>query len=161
MWEFINSITGKSNKNKTKNNIINLDKDGIRLTDDQEIADCFNDFFTNIGSNLANDINNSQSNILQLPDFNSNSFLLLHTDKDEISKLFANLPNKTGGVDGINSRTLKVIKDYISEPFAYIINLSIDKSTWPLSLKQSEVVPIYKAGNRNDSSNYRPISLIS
>ena len=32
---------------------------------------------------------------------------------------------------------------------------------WPDALKSAEVIPIYKAGSKNEMTNYRPISLIS
>ena len=71
------------------------------------------------------------------------------------------MKDKTGGVDGINSKTLKTISTHISLPLEYIFNLCIANSKWPRVLKTAEVVPIFKAGDRSCASNYRPISLIS
>ena len=71
------------------------------------------------------------------------------------------MKDKTGGVDGINSKTLKKISTHISLPLEYIFNLCIANSKWPRVLKTAEVVPIFKVGDRSCASNYRPISLIS
>ena len=71
------------------------------------------------------------------------------------------MKDKTGGVNGINSNTLKTISTYISLPLEYIFNLCIANSKWPRVLKTAKVVPIFKAGDRSCASNYRPISLIS
>ena len=42
-----------------------------------------------------------------------------------------------------------------------MFNLCIERSIWPDILKTADVIPIYKAGKKNDMGNYRPISLIS
>ena len=57
--------------------------------------------------------------------------------------------------------TLKTMATFIALPLAHIFNLSIEKIVWPVALKSAEVIPIYKAGNKTDITNYRPISLIS
>ena len=77
IWNFINKVTG-NNKKQSKSNdyILHLNKDNNKIIDKQEISNTFNEYFTSIGSRLAKDINNSKSNIkLDLPDFNTNSFL--------------------------------------------------------------------------------------
>ena len=71
------------------------------------------------------------------------------------------MKDKTGRVDGINSKTLKTISTHISLSLEYIFNLCIANSKWPRVLKTAEVVPIFKAEDRSCASNYRPISLIS
>ena len=71
------------------------------------------------------------------------------------------MKDKLGGVDDICSKTMKIISTSISLPLEYIFNLCITKSKWPRVLKTAKVVPIYKAGDRSCTSNYRPISLIS
>ena len=64
-------------------------------------------------------------------------------------------------VYNINSKIWKTVTFYISLPLEYIFNLCIQKSIWPRALKESEIVPIYKSGNKHNTTNYRPISLIS
>ena len=102
-WNFINKVTGNNKKkSKSKDDILQLNKDNNKIINKQEISNTFNEYFTSIVSSLATDIYNSKSNIkLDLPDFNTNSFFLTHTNKHEIKNLIINLPNKTGGVDGI------------------------------------------------------------
>ena len=58
------------------------------------------------------------------------------------------MKNKSGGVDNINAKTLKILSEYISVPLEYIFNLCIAESIWPDELKNAEVVPIYKTGEK-------------
>ena len=43
----------------------------------------------------------------------------------------------------------------------YLINLSLTTGVFPDKLKVAKVIPIYKAENRENFSNYRPISLLT
>ena len=83
------------------------------------------------------------------------------TNTHEICKIIKSLKNKKGGADALHARILKHIIDYIADPIVYILNLSLDKSIYPDHFKIAEVVPVYKAKEKHDPSNYRPISLIS
>ena len=51
--------------------------------------------------------------------------------------------------------------DLISEPLAQLINLSLTTGVFPDKLKVAKVIPIYKAENSENFSNYRPISLLT
>ena len=88
-------------------------------------------------------------------------FLFVGTNTVEISKMINDLKEKTGGVDGINAKTIKTIAPYRVTSLQHIFNLSIEHAIWPDSLKSAEAVPIHKAKAKSDISNYRPISLIS
>ena len=43
----------------------------------------------------------------------------------------------------------------------HIFNKCIYLGTWPTSFKTADIIPIYKDGAKNITSNYRPIALIS
>ena len=53
------------------------------------------------------------------------------------------------------------MKNNIIIPLIHVLNLCIDISILPESLKNAEVITIYKNGEKHKMSNYRPISLIS
>ena len=55
-----------------------------------------------------------------------------------------------------------MIKEFIAEPLAEIINLSFTTGIYIDKLKISKIIPIYKEkGSKCVSKNYRPISLLS
>ena len=49
----------------------------------------------------------------------------------------------------------------ISPVLAKLFNLSLQTSYFPLIWKQANVIPVFKKGNPNLTSNYRPVSLLS
>jgi len=48
----------------------------------------------------------------------------------------------------------------VAEPLAKIINCSLETGIVPDELKIAKVIPIYKAGAKDEFSNYRPISIL-
>jgi len=56
---------------------------------------------------------------------------------------------------------LKLVHRDISSPLSDIFNLSFTTGLFPSTLKLSKVIPIFKKGSPLETSNYRPISLLS
>jgi len=50
-----------------------------------------------------------------------------------------------------------VCGDYITVPLSSVINKSISQATFPHTLKNVFVIPIYKSGPKSDPNNYRSI----
>ncbi len=90
-----------------------------------------------------------------------NTFVLLDTNSDEVISITRSLPSKTScGIDGISTIILKHSIDAIAQPLATIINKTFHCGSIPSALKLSQVIPIYKSGNKDELLNYRPISLL-
>lgn len=70
--------------------------------------------------------------------------------------------DKAIGIDTIDVSTLKIAVDVhsVSEFITYLINLSIQQSTIPGEWKSAMVTPVFKSGDKNIKSNYRPISVL-
>ena len=67
----------------------------------------------------------------------------------------------TAGTDTIPSFLIRDCASVLSNPLKVIFNLILRTSVFPDLWKNSRVVPVYKAGQRNEISNYRPITLIN
>ena len=55
------------------------------------------------------------------------------------------------------------LKDYVPfyiDPLLASFNTAINNSTFPNLLKVVDVTPVFKKGDKNDRSNYRPISVM-
>ncbi len=69
--------------------------------------------------------------------------------------------NKAIGPDNIFNRILLNTAEVISEPLAVLFNSLFQIGTFPIQWKRANVIPVYKRKNKQDKSNYRPISLLS
>lgn len=92
----------------------------------------------------------------------ASSLFLRPVDENEIIVAISKLKNNCApGPDGITTTVIKSIHEYIVTPLTHIINLCYTNGNMPTQWKESNVTPIYKAGNRNNVENYRPISVIN
>lgn len=162
-WGTINTIIGRTND---KTNILQSFKIGDReTTDEKVIANNFCDVFTSIGPNYANAIPPSTHSFdyyMKLKkNKTKNSLFMAPTDSDEIWKLLKNLkPKKSTGHDGLSTHLFKSIGPCIAHPISVIVNKSIESGIFPEELKLAKVIPIYKAKDKDEFLNYRPISLL-
>ena len=63
------------------------------------------------------------------------------------------------GPDGIHPKLLIECKDELCYPLTKIFQISLENTELPRQWKISDVVPIYKSGDKQKPENYRPISL--
>ena len=68
-------------------------------------------------------------------------------------------PHKATGPDSIPARLLKELADCLGPVLAILYQASINTGMVPDIWKSAIVTPIFKKGDRNKPSNYRPISL--
>ena len=81
---------------------------------------------------------------------------------NELKDAFFSLKiNKSPGYNDISFNVSKKCFSSLCEPLKYLFNLSIEKGIFPGDLKIAKATPIYKADNKSDLSNYRPISVLS
>ena len=149
MWSVINKVIKKS---KSVSNYKN------------EIADKLNNFFVNVGPNLAQNIKVGNKNIDVLQYMNNRnqlSMFLKSTDETEIKKIVNNFKSKTStGYDDIDMCLVKKVIDYITVPLSKIFNLSFQQGIFPDRMKIAKVIPLFKAGQKDVFTNYRPVSLL-
>ena len=127
------------------------------LFSDIDKSEILNDYFASIS--CVNDDN------MILPEFEkrTNSTIEFITiNEKEISDIIKCLPlNKASGPDRISHKLLKETVRSICYPLCVLFNLSLEKGVFPSDWKLAHVMPLFKKGDKNDVSNYRPISLIS
>ncbi len=85
---------------------------------------------------------------------------LLCSDEETLSYLRALDVKKSSGADGISALMLKRTAYAIAPSLKTLFNLSISTGKFPTDWKFARVVPIPKAGARDNPANYRPISLL-
>ena len=133
------------------------------ITDDQSIAECFNNFFVNVGPNLSKKIKpqsgRSFKDYLTKNILSSFNFSLV--TEEQVLKIIQKLkPKSSHGHDGISTILLKYIACEILKTLTVIINQSLCTGIFPDKLKIANIKPIYKKDNPHIPDNYRPISLL-
>ena len=79
----------------------------------------------------------------------------------EIIRTVQNCKNKTStDFSDISMSLLKKVISKIVKPFAHICNVSFQTGVFPNKMKIAKVIPLYKSGEKNIFTNYRPISLL-
>jgi hypothetical protein len=99
-------------------------RDSNEITDSKAIANAFNDFFTNIGHNLAQSIPDTAKPVMSfMPVQQSNSFFLNATSPKEIENEINMLKlSKSTGPNSIPISILKLLATVISKPLECIFN---------------------------------------
>ena len=159
-WSVIKEVIGKKELNKKPF------PDKIKFNDEfltnvKDIGGAFNNYFVNVGPDLASKIkNNKNSHKSYLSKYNielKNSVL----EMKELEIAFKTLKkNKTPGYDDISSNVIIDIFPSIKNVIFDIFKKSVTQGIFPEKLKIAKVTPIYKSGDAQIVSNYRPISIL-
>lgn len=163
-WRLINSILHDTCGLGGRTTIKEIIHNNKTISAPREIANKFNDFFSNIGTELAKQIPNVEPNVTiidSMPPRNCNSLFLMPCTGAEIIDIVNKLNNsKSTGLDGYKTNVIKYIIDQLATPLANIFNISLQTGIFPEKLKQAKVTPIHKADDKRLINNYRPISVL-
>ena len=143
-------------------NLLN-DKENV-TTKPEEIACVLNEHFASVGYKMAQDIPAPPSHIkITKPNScNFNSIFLSPSTNAKVCSIIDRLKNKKAQrYTNFETKFIKYGKLIISPIISNLFNLCIETGVFPNCLKIAEVNPIYKKGDQNMPTNYRPISLLS
>ena len=156
-WKLINSLI----KHKTPPKKIKLSLSNHESDDPSEVANAFNDYFSNIGAKLNDEIPTSNVSPLHyMSNFVTDSFFASPTDSDEVATLIRAQVNKSSNLSTIPIFIYKLLSNTIAPILSELFNQSITQGIFPNCLKVARVIPIFKAGKKNLTKNYRPISML-
>ena len=125
------------------------------------LAEYFNEFFTNIGSNLEHQIPRSSVDPLSYVNaVNRDSFFLYPISVEECSVIISNLKNTGQGRDSVPVWLWKKIKDNVALPISVLINSCFSEGKFPEILKIAMITAAHKKGVETDVNNFRPISIL-
>ena len=130
--------TCKNHTNKCTQ-LINID--GNLITNQQSIANCFNNYFLTVADEITSNLKNYKTAVkynnpvhylyknykLPCPDMKIN-----YTIPKEIEKIIQSLKTKNShGYDGIPTKILKISTPFITSPLTYICNKSLSSGIFP------------------------------
>ena len=158
-WGILRELIGNQ---RNEQGIAKVTHNGSSIVDKKKIADHLNTHFTSIGKKLTEQIPHCNTNPLHYLDGNFvNSFFLTPVQPNDVNNCIFHLKATSApGHDQFSPLIIKENKDCIVHPLTYVINLSLRQGYIPPDWKRGHVTPIFKAGERDNMSNYRPISVL-
>lgn len=165
------------------NSNITLIEENEIISKDQNVADVFNKFFSNVVSDLeipqvegitvnVEDIENpikkaivkysKHPSILEINKLSTKNFSFHSVSIEEIKKEISNLDvTKCCQVNDIPTKIVKENSDIFADIIFHNLNDCFINSVFPENFKTADVIPIFKKGDRVDKDNYRPVSILS
>ena len=155
-WQSISRVI--PNKKDSNGNIFLNDEKGSEI-ESFNTANYINEFFTNIGINLANKIEPTIWNYLER---NVETIIdPINTEFEEVLQICKDIDiTKSSGINFLSSRILKDAFMVSITQLVFIFNMSLLKSEFPSEWKMATIIPLFKGGNKKSVSNYRPVSLL-
>ena len=163
IWTIINEATNR--KIREKSTKIKIKKNDQLITNDYEVAACFNDFYINFGPDLAKTIPKADKpveDLLKHLEQPNDEFSFRDMTQEEIEDIISSLKPKTSSsADRIPNKLLLAIKSYVSKILTSVINKSFKEGQFPPTLKIAKLIPLFKSSDPLQCTNYRPISNLS
>ena len=174
-----NRIINSTNKMKTTWNIIKAQTNRLKgpitttINNNQNSPEAFNKYFLSITENILQDVRcankqghninkNPKHYLLHLFHKHFPSIKFENTSPKELEKIINSLKIKeSSGYDGVSTKILKISVPIISSPLCFICNKSMLAGTFPTTLKYAILKPLLKKGDKENVTNYRPISLLT
>ena len=157
-WSILKEIIGKA---KSSNLCTRFKVDGHFTTDKQEISNGFNKFYVNVGPTLASKIpSDSRPATAYMKNRVIHSMAILPVVQEEVEKIIRNLKESSAGWDSIDCKVVKQTFSSFILPLTHVMNLSLSTGVVPIELKVARVIPIFKSGETNIFTNYRPVSVL-
>ena len=146
-------INGKLNN---KDEIIKLVDNGKMIEDTKELVEVMN---INFQSVFTREIDFNEPTT---PEEGQDRLIMIRTTTQEVKLMLDGLDRrKATGPDNVSNWVFRECSSQLAEKICDMINTSLEQGKVPKDWKRADIVPIYKNGNRENSLNYRPISLTS
>ena len=161
MWKNIKEIVNVNKKCQTS--VKSLVVNNRLIADNNEIANEFNRFYTEVGTKIDSKIPRVSTSFQHyLSDPCLNLYIPRIVTDNEIRNLIIQLDvSKACGPTSIPNKIFNLFANTLSSPLALMVNICLQTGIFPDILKLANIIPIFKKGARNLCCNYRPISLLS
>ena len=181
-WKLWKPLISDNNKIKSAINLINNNQD--ILSDEKEVASEFRNVFSNAVKNLNMDFEwlpvdtnemltdpvdiaidkfKSHPSILKIREHITvpSKITFSRVSEENVLDLIADFnTRKATTFNNIPGEVLKRYAQTYSEKITELINQSIEHHNFPDKLKLADIFPIYKKGDRNLATNFRPVSVL-
>ena len=140
-----------------------MDFEDRSFSNNNDIAEEFNNYFSNIASKLAAAINHQDTVPIDsfLPEPVPYSFFLRPTSEQEVGNIIKNLKVTSPGYDDISIKVIKECSSEISPFLSFFINKCFKEGSFPTHLQITKIIPIFKKKVRNVSTATTDLFLFS
>ena len=153
-WQVTNELLFNKTTNTNLTNIT-LNINNIKINNQTEVANTFNEFFVNIGN--SNNLLIPTQPVINNALTNMN---LYKTTPVEIQNIKSLNKKSTYGHDNIPIKFYTLDNEIIAEKISELTNNVLKTGIYPNCMKIAKVTPLYKSGDKQNVSNYRPISVL-
>ena len=163
LWKVIRSVLPASQDCASAIQL-SLKINGHTITNDQAISEHFNKFSSSIGASLADKFNQSAPNSLSQyleQRVSPTIYLNVPNLSDSINAIQALSLNKSIGHDNIPPYYLRIATSILAPYLQIFIDFCFTKGVFPETCTIAKIVPIFKKGERENPSNYRPTSILT
>ena len=154
-WNLMHNLMGKQVK---KSVVDSIKVNDIQVSDSKNIADEFIDYFADIGEQLDSVLGDSSLDPCENIVRNIRSFFLYPVNTNEIEKIIKKLKLTKNSVHSLPVKLFKALSPLLTIPLTKLINASFSTGVFPTVFKIARVTPLFKSGDKEKISNYRPIS---
>ena len=186
-WKTVNPLFSEKGMSIDK---ISLIENKEIVSDDEHVAEIFNNFFCNAVKNLnidyyehfsfdkyfickGTEINDpilkaiekyeNHPSILKINETTSQNkyFCFKHTDLKSVLLEISNLNvTKSAPIESMPAKVLKDISDTIAPKIVTDFNVSVTTGVFPQRQKLADITPIFKSDDKPFKGNYRPVSIL-
>lgn len=135
----------------------------LRKTDGNEIANGFCDFYCKVGPELAAKIwlDNDKGFLDYMGERSTEELIWRPSTAKEVEGICQGLnPGKGMGWDGVSPRVIKAVAKELSGTLSRLYNYCMREGFYPSGFKVARVIPVFKAEDPTQFSNYRPVSVL-
>ena len=157
-WSMINTLTSRNCSFSSIKSILYNDQ---VFVDDFEMSNIFNKYFCDIGHELDENLPPSNIDPISFVRFNNTSSMFLSPVlPSECIFIICNLKKSKQNVNSIPMNLFIECRNSLVNCICNLINISFSTGIFPDSLKLAQTIPLFKKGDRQNISNYRPISIL-
>lgn len=155
MWSGIHELIYNNTKqiDHTPNQ---LHINGKTETEPERIANIFNEFFIKVAE-MPSTFRPSR----QMALYNTNFDLASPTNETTERNIIQLKKNGANGYDDISTNFIQKFATTITPVITKLMNNHFNEGTYPMSLKVSKIIPIFKSGDKTNPTNFRPIGVQS
>ena len=111
--------------------------------------------------NITNDNITNDNDFRYFLNSIENSFYFLPITDKEIINITLNMKSKSSkDINNWDMKLIKLLINSIAKPLEYLFNLCLANSEFPDNMKIAIIKPVFKANDKKQIINYRPISLL-